>query len=759
MPRWTVLTMAGLLLAGVCLSPSSTSAQIGFEEVSSLDFRGNRTFSDEALRISINTRETECRSVLFQIIPFCLLGSDFSLSPYYLNERELRRDHARVRLFYYLRGFREAVVDTLVSRPAEDEVRITFTIDEGDPVLVTDVSFLGIEELPDSSIIEGLPIEVGRPLSVVALDATRDSLESRLRNQGFARAEVFRNYDLFNDTPYESQVFFNIYPGPLTRFGPISVDITSVSGAEPSVDESVVHRMLPFREGDVYGENLRFAGQRNLYNLDIFRFVNFVPDSATAVDSILPIAIQVQEDEVHKVRAGGGVSQAECFNFEARWASLNFLGGARRLTLTGRVANVLTPFLESTPLCNQAGTDEFGDYTGRLSAEFTQPWFFSARNAINASVFAERQSVPPTFVREAVGMNVGLTRTVGYSTLLGFSFRPHWSGLRAAEVFFCSAYLVCAPEDIRLLQETNRLAPLGFSFTQDRRNRSLNPTRGYSAAFDMEYADGWTGSTFRYTRAVGEATWHTEALPRLVFGARIRGGWVRPEGFEGLASGSASNEIVHPEKRLFAGGSNSVRGFAQNRLGPRVLYLRDVTELTWGPEAGDPGLCTPQEVSTGECDAGGLEDGKFLSQPKGGTRLLEGSFEVRFPMGGPLWEGATFLDFGQVWDEEANPSLGDLKFTPGFGVRYMSPIGPIRVDLAYRFDVGESLPVVTQAVVPFDPSVHSQRERLLTRGGQETGFAVPGDLVLLQNPVLFESGLDTWSLRRFQLHFSIGQAF
>ena len=751
--------MMASLMALALVVPSAATAQIGLQEVTSLNFRGNQTFSDDALRTSINTRETECRSALFKLIPFCLLGADFSLSPHYLNERELRRDHARVQLFYYLRGYRETAVDTVLSRPSDDEVEITFFIEEGDPVMVTEVNFRGLEEFPDSSLMDDLPVRVGRPLSVVALDATRDTLENRLRNQGFARAEVLRNYDLFNDTPYESQVFFDVYPGPVTRFGPISVEITSTTGSPPSVEESVVHRMLPFREGDLYEEDLWFAGQRNLYNLDIFRFVNFVPDTLSPVDSILPIAIQVEEDQVHKVRAGGGVSQAECFNFEARWASLNFLGGARRLTLTGRAANVLTPFLVDTPLCNQAGTGEFGEYTGRISAEFTQPWFFSPRIAINASIFAERQSVPPTFVREAVGMNLGLTRTVAYSTLLGFSYRPHWSSLRAAEVFFCSAYLVCAPEDIRLLQETNRLAPFGLSFSQDRRNRALNPTQGYSAAFDLEYADGWTGSTFRYTRAVGEATWHTEALPRVVFGARVRGGWVSPEGFKGLASGAASNEIVHPEKRLFAGGSNSVRGFAQNRLGPRVLYLRDVTELTWGPEEGAPGLCTPGEVATGECDAGGLVDGKFLSQPKGGTRLLEGSVEARFPLGSLLWEGATFLDFGQVWDEERDPSLGDLRFTPGFGVRYLSPIGPIRVDLAYRFNTGESLPVVTQAVVPYDSSIHSLRDRLLNRDGTETGFAVPGDLVLLNNPVLFESGLDTWSFRRFQLHLSIGQAF
>ncbi len=710
------------------------SAQIGLQEVTGLRFRGNSEFSDEVLGTAINTRQTECRSLLFKLIPFCLAGADFSLDPYFLNERELRLDHARVQLFYYLRGFRETAVDTVVTRPTAEEVQITFLIEEGDPIQVVELGFQGLEELADSSVLEDLPIRVGEPLSLLALDATRDTLEARFRNQGFAHADVLRNYFIPRETPYEARVSFDLYPGPLTRFGPLTLDISSVQGREASVDEAVVRRMLPFREGDIYGEDLQFSGQRDLYNLDIFRFVNFVPDTLSAVDSILPLTIQAQEGDFHRVRTGGGLSTAECFNTEANWSSLNFFGGARRLQVTGRMANIFASRLESTPLCSQAGTGEYGKLTGLISVDFTQPWLFSPRNSVTASLFVERQSVPRSFVRKALGMNLGFTRRLNISTLLGVSFRPQLSSLSAAEVFFCSAYLICSPDEIKLLQEGNTLSPVGISLSQDRRNRALSPTRGYSAAVDLEHAGAWTGSDFRYTRVVSEATWYTQNSSRWVLGARLRGGWVSPEGFIGLASG----EIVHPEKRLFAGGSNSVRGFGQNRLGPRVLYLEDVTKLY------DPGPCTAMEVADLSCDAGQLEDKEFFPSPTGGTSLLEGSLEVRFPLVGVLWEGATFLDFGQVWDEDINPSLADLEFTPGMGVRYFSPIGPIRVDLGYRFGGGEDLLVVTQKI------------------GLNPGEATPTvleDLVVLENPVLWGAGLGPWDLRRFQLHFSIGQAF
>ena len=161
------------------------------------------------------------------------------------------------------------------------------------------------------------------------------------------------------------------------------------------------------------------------------------------------------------------------------------------------------------------------------------------------------------------------------------------------------------------------------------------------------------------------------------------------------------------------------------------------------------------------CDAGLLLDSNdgedaFFPSPTGGTRMLEGSLELRFPLAGQLWEGATFVDFGQVWNEDATPSLADLEFTPGMGIRFFSPIGPIRVDVAYRFGGGEELEVVTQALVPYDPAIHEQGDQL---NPPYENYAHPGDLIVLNNKVLWEDDLGPFNPRRFQLHFSIGQAF
>jgi outer membrane protein assembly factor BamA len=164
-----------------------------------------------------------------------------------------------------------------------------------------------------------------------------------------------------------------------------------------------------------------------------------------------------------------------------------------------------------------------------------------------------------------------------------------------------------------------------------------------------------------------------------------------------------------------------------------VLEVKVDSLLTPREETGLP-LCTVDQIQDGSCDASPLSSGAFEPRATGGTSLLEGSLELRAPIAGRVWEGAAFLDFGRVWGEYTRVSLADLELTPGLGVRYFSPIGPIRVDLAYRFAEGEALRVVTSEPPP------------------------SGKLTILGPRVVY-GALDTWSLQRFQIHLSIGQAF
>ncbi len=747
------LLLVALLGMGVTfvLAPSPVEGQTPTRpEITSVSFEGNETFPDRMLRNAIITRESSCRSFVIQ--PFCWAGAEFSMDRSYLNPRTFRDDYARVQLFYYIRGFREAQVDTAMGRTEESTVDITYHIQEGRPIRITRLDVTGVD--PDQvgdDLAAGLPIQVNEPLDLNRLDFARDTLTQRMQNRGYAHADILRNIDI-DLANYEAQVEFDVYSGPFTRFGEITVE------GNEMVEEGVIRRMLPFQEGFEYNRAAIYDAQRNLYNLEIFRHAAIQEDLEHQPDSLVPLTVQVNEGDAHRVRTGVGWNTAECFTSEARWSSRNFQGGARRLVLRGGLSNVGAQQLEES-ICSGAGTDEYGELNWVLSADFTQPFIFSPRNTLSASVFAERQSLQDVFVRQALGLNLTMTRTIGRASPLSAFYRPQLARLEAAEVFFCTSFLVCDPQEIDVLQDFNLLAPVGVAFSRDRTNRAFSPTDGYTVLLDVEHASQVTGSDFDYERIVAESTRFFSVSDEIVVAGRLRGGWLSPGRFRGLegTDGGPPPRIAHPQKRFYAGGAHSIRGYAQNQLGPQVLSV-GLDELILPLEEGMDPICSPAEVANLSCDAGALGQDRFFSRPTGGGNLLEGSLELRFPVFQPHLRGGVFVDFGQVWDSSGSTSLSDVVTTPGLGLRYSTPIGPVRVDLAYRPRRSEMVPVITSGVRAFDPDRNRADDRITGPDGEPMDWIRIDELALLDPRYNLEDD-SGFSWRRLQLHFSIGQAF
>ena len=747
-----------LLLAAAL--PGSAAGQEeearGRPEVVTIQITGNRTFPTDTLKRAIVNRETECRGLLLK--PLCNLDVDFADDRHYYHAEEFLRDAIRLRLYYWQRGFREAQVDTASRYLGPDEVELSFAIDEGRPVLVDSIAVRGGEELADRSLFDDLPLEEGQPLNGLVIEATRDTLENRLHDQGYAHALVLLRTVLPEGT-YSATVTFDVDPGPRARFGPIEI----VGNDELS--ETVVRRMLGFEEGDQWSTSRILEAQRNLFSLEIVQYARVDSLPHAELDTIIPMRVEVTESYEYRVRSGAGWSTADCMTAEARWSARNFLGGARRLQVRGRLSNVLAEELHD-PLCRDAGVGVYGDLNWLIAADFVQPWIFSPRNSFSLGVYGEQTSLPDVFVRKAVGANVVLVRSLGRATPLALSYRPQLSKLTAAEVFFCTSFLACAPEDIEVVQGANWLSPVGANLSGDRTDNLLDPRSGYRGTIDVEHADRWTGSNYAYNRALGELSVYRGVSANVV-AARVRAGWIGAGEFDLLEE---SGDVAHPQKRFFAGGSNSVRGFAQNRLGPKVLTV-SARELLVPDTVGGTPVCAILEIQALTCDAGRttvlpsgdtarvLGDDEFTPQPTGGTRLIEASFEVRFPITPVAFEGVAFVDAGQVWDLGESLDFADVEWTPVIGVRYYSPIGPIRLDLGYRFQDAELLRVVTGQVEACESEgpLDAECESLDPTGAAGPGFLRVGELALLGPTVPF--GADPSFFRRLQLHFSIGQAF
>jgi outer membrane protein insertion porin family len=157
--------------------------------------------------------------------------------------------------------------------------------------------------------------------------------------------------------------------------------------------------------------------------------------------------------------------------------------------------------------------------------------------------------------------------------------------------------------------------------------------------------------------------WYHALTSRVTFAARVRGGFIT---------------VLPPQQeRLFAGGATSVRGFQQNELGP-VIYLVDSSQFTIKPLTGD---------SVALIAKPGARDTRTI--PVGGNTLLVMNAELRLrdPFFPDAIQYVPFLDAGEVWTRETGVrglNLDQLAVTPGLGLRYSSPVGPIQLNAGYN---------------------------------------------------------------------------
>jgi|SRR5690625_3425721 len=730
----TMAIAAILLGPGLRFADANLSAQLvgdggGPLEVRSLDFRGNLVFEKALLRDAIATEETECKLPFPLSLMTCSLG--LLEERHDLDELTLRRDELRLKLFYYSRGYRDAEIRSEVIEKKGDRVEVLFHIEAGEPVRATSIGIEGGEGILPPGLETQLPLRPGAPFALAVLEASRDSITTALRNRGYPRAEVLIQYVLPREAEKEAWVEFEVIPGTRARWGKIEVH------GNEKIDPSIVHHLLTIREGDLYRQHELQKSQSNLFALDIFRYAAIQPAlDEPGTDSIIPVTVQVVDADLHRMRLGAGLNQADCINAEGRWTSRNFLGGARRLELRGALSNVLADQIVGLP-CDQTGGGRYDELNGTLALDFTQPWLMGLRHSLGMGLFIEKMSVPEVYVRHARGGYLSLTRNIGSRTAVSLAYRPELTWLDAeGSLFFCTNFIFCETEEIEILSKPHWLAPIQLSFSRDHSNALFSPTEGYIARVEIERAGRSLGSDFSYLRALGDLSLYRSLGRGVVLATHLRPGWARS-----LERGDEAESLgLDPQRRFFAGGPNSVRGFAQYRLGPKVLKV-DGTRLAAPVDSGGAG-CSPIEINTGSCSAAPIGTDHFEPRAVGGAALLEGSVELRIPFRSERWNAATFLDFGQVWRSERDLDLRDLIFTPGVGVRYHSPIGPIRIDIGYNSAGGESLQVITNEVAI-----------------DETGMNVTntGNFKVLQEPVFWDPRKTFFD--RLQFHFSIGQAF
>lgn len=700
---------AEAVLVLVALSAGSLAAQERPPErvVGEVNFKGNRALDKFTLAAAISTSSSP------QLFQYLRIGDRKRW-----DETEFRRDVLRLQVLYRQHGFYEARIDTTVDR-RDDLIDVTFMIAEGPPVAVDTLTVTGMDSVPDvNRLLERLPLRDGRPFNRILFEMSADSLSFHARNHGYPYAMVFRNYSV-DRRERAAEVGYDVLLGPHARIGDIVVS------GNRAVSERTIRRSLAINQGDEYRLESLFQSQRALYQTELFRYASVGIDRDSAVggvDSLLRVRVQVTEAQPLQMRAGAGYGTIDCLRTSATVTKLNFLGGARRLDVVGRVSKlgVGDPLNLEHNLCIALEDDErFSrkmNYLG--SVTLTQPSLLIQRTATSVSLFAERRSEINAYLFESFGGVLGFKFGLGRSVPTSIDYRLSQDQTDADPATYCIYFDVCDPAVTQVLADPLLLGTLTVSLVNRNTDSPFLPTRGHVFTVEATTASPLLGSQISFDRLVAEAvgytTWRSKNLS-----ARVRAGIIR----QGQSQiGDSTLRYVPPDHRFYAGGPNTVRGYARNEMGP-IVYVADSLE----------------EVSDG---AGGLDsvyhDVRY--SPVGASAILLANAEVRIPtpfLGGKLALGV-FVDAGELWDYDPD-AQGDYRLvplgfrvTPGAGLQITTPLGPMRLDAAYN---------------GYDP----QTGRLYLIDD------VTGELQL--QPQSYTAQRGKTFLQRLQWHFSVGLAF
>lgn len=700
--RGRVAVALALLLAAA----PRAAAQEPERVVRQLQFEGNRAITDEVLASAISTTNSSWFARSF-LVRWLGLGEKR-----YFDEQEFKRDVVRLDVLYRRSGYPNVEIDTLVRRTPEN-VYVTFRIQEGEPIRVTNLVINGLDTIRPElrrRVVQDLPLQEGDPFNRFLMSASADTVTRRMRDQGYPSARVFTAFETNKDA-LTAVVTLDADPGDSAVIG--NVEVVGTNRIEPRL----VRNLLISRPGRLYSQDELLQSQRNLYSSDLFRFATVNIDSADfqpGMDSV-PLIVQVSEARRRRIRGGLGYGTDDCFRGSLGWTTRNFLGsGGRILDLTSRISKVGVgaPFDWglANSICGNSREDSVGSakVNFTLGASFRRPAFLSPNNTIAVSVFTERRSEFKVYLRQETGTNITLRRETPKRRIpLSLSYTLSYGHTEATPESFCASFNACTADVVSLLRQNRVLATLTANGTLPRVNNAIDPSRGSLASAEVTWSSRLLGSSSfqQFLRGVADYSWYRPLARDVVFSWRLRGGIIFAPSID-VATGSGN--FVPPEQRFYAGGPNDVRGFERNELGP-VVYV-----------------VSKGEVDSAQAEGRPIDRDEVTVAATGGNTLAVGNVELRVPS--PVFSSrlrlAAFVDAGGVW--QRGSGIGAvIRVTPGAGIRVATPLGPARLDVAYnpyRLQAGPLFQVDTLGNL--NP-VDGQSSYVLDRNGRLTfHFAV-----------------------------------
>lgn len=609
-----------------------------------------------------------------------------------LDPDALAVDRRRVVAFYRTSGYYDAQVkDVRLEPDGAGRAKVIIEVEEGAPVRVTALETPGLDDAPEARARLGrLPLGVGDVFTEAAYDAAKARLLAVLRNAGWANAEVTQQADV-DPGRHGAEVRYGVKPGRRFRFGPVFVAGTAAIPRDRIRDQALV----TVKPGDWYSDDAMARAQARVFDLGVFGGVRVTRGTPDPVRGIIPIVIAVREAPFRTIRAGPGVGiEANVrwdVNAMAGWTNRNFLGDVRRLQLDARAgyAWLVTSPAKQGPI-------------GLATAEFSQPGAIAREIDASARVEVERGLEQAyDFWSERLRLSFPLRVERRWTLVPSYNVEVYQLS-NVAQTFNPLAPAERGPELQNCTGNICLLSYLEQRVGWDGRNDPVNTRHGVYVLTAVQ--EGFRLGTYgyRYLRIVPEGRVFVPLGERFVLAVRARVGALVPLRQQG------EPPII---ARFMAGGPQSMRGYYTNRLSPMIL-----------------------------------RSGSWV--PVGGNGLADGSIELRFDIAGPFG-GAVFVDAGNVSRPSGVPTAyrtaldpTELQWAAGLGLRYRTPVGPVRLDVGMQIPSNWASGVAFPHRFPTVPSVENAGDPITDASGAVIG-TVPS---FHREPWL-------------AVHFSLGEAF
>ena len=404
--------------------------------------------------------------------------------------------------------------------------------------------------------------------------------------------------------------------------GPTAVFGPLTISGESSVGEEVIRRQLAFGPGDAFKRSRIVESQRRLYGLELFDFVNIDVPSLQAQPTEVPVRLSVTEGRHHRLKVAVGYGTEEQARIAGCLTNVNFLGGGRTGSIEGKWSSL----------------------DRGVKANLGIPYLFSSsyRADIQVQQWDAHEPAYQLLTRGGRG-------TVARQLTRHDSYGRRKSATRAAvtfvdeyERFFIEAHALDDPEfrddliALGLDPETGMgegtLVALAIDVTHDTAGNLLDARHGYLVSLHLEQASPIVGGDWSYFEATADGRLYMP-VGRSVVALKARVGGIHP-----------SDAGVPFFKRYFLGGSTTLRGWGRFEVSP-------------------------------------LANGEVI----GGLGFFDSSVELRFPIHGKF-SGVVFGDGGQVTETAWDDNMFHLRTDVGLGLRYLTPIGPLRIDVGYQLN-------------------------------------------------------------------------